>query len=396
VTDEPERVLEAVRRALLGVAGNLSLATVLQELVDTAMDLAGARYAALGVPDGEGGFTHFITAGMDDDLIDSLGPLPRTHGMLGAMLESAEPFRTADIQQDPRFQGWWPRGHPDMHSFLGYPLVFQGNVAGAFYLTDKIGAPEFSDRDVEMVGEFAPHAAVLIELANLHDASRELSIGQERARIARELHDSLTQTLFGIRLALRTATDGVDEDHAARSDLLRASGLLDSAFEELRGLVWDLRPPDLEADQLSGVLRKQLLLLERTGDLVVTVALAPELDMLEADRQHQILRIVQEAVTNVARHADARHLEAAVTFRPGGSEVQDMAPQGHLVVEIRDDGTGFDPAQPSVRSRRLGLTSMHERARYLGGTLMVDSSPGAGTTVRLELPVAEPTGGARR
>src|SRR6476646_9275200 len=115
--------LKAVSDAVLGVAANLSVDEVLQKLVDSARELAGARYAALGIPDGAGGFTRFLVAGMSDELIASMGPLPRTHGMLGAMLETSGAYLTQDIHRDPRFRGWWPRQHPDMRSFLGVPIV---------------------------------------------------------------------------------------------------------------------------------------------------------------------------------------------------------------------------------------------------------------------------------
>ena len=124
----PERLppaLKAVSDAVLAVASQLSVDEVLQQLVHSARELAGARYAALGIPDGAGGFRRFLVSGMSDELIESLGPLPRTHGMLGAMLESPPPFRTTDIHRDPRFKGWWPPGHPDMHSFLGVPIALE-------------------------------------------------------------------------------------------------------------------------------------------------------------------------------------------------------------------------------------------------------------------------------
>jgi GAF domain-containing protein len=98
------------------------------------------------VPDGEGGFASFITSGMSDELIAAMGPLPRTHGMLGAMLESPAPYRTPDIHTHERFRGWWPAAHPDMRSFLGVPIVARGGIIGALYLTDKVGDTTFSDR----------------------------------------------------------------------------------------------------------------------------------------------------------------------------------------------------------------------------------------------------------
>ena len=120
--------LKAVSDAVLAVASKRSVEQVLQQLVHSARELVDARYAALGVPDGSGGFRSFIVSGMSDELIAALGPLPRTHGMLGATLESAEPFRTNDIHTDPRFRGWWPARHPDMRSFLGVPIVSADGV----------------------------------------------------------------------------------------------------------------------------------------------------------------------------------------------------------------------------------------------------------------------------
>ena len=115
--------LKAVSDAVLAVASQRSVDEVLQQLVDCARELAAARYAALGIPDGAGGFRRFLVAGMSDELIAAMGPLPRTHGMLGAMLETDGAYLTDDIHKDARFRGWWPRAHPDMRSFLGVPIV---------------------------------------------------------------------------------------------------------------------------------------------------------------------------------------------------------------------------------------------------------------------------------
>ncbi|MEY2517303.1 MAG: hypothetical protein QOJ89_4661, partial [bacterium] len=179
---------EALSDAVLAIAAEHAVEPVLQKLVNAARELAGARYAAIGVPDGDGGFGQFITSGMSDELIASLGELPRQHGLLGAILESGVPHRTADIREDPRFRGWWPRAHPSMSSFLGVPIVARGNVVGAFYLTDKEGATAFSDDDQALIETFAAHAALALENARLHERSRELTIVEERNRLARELH----------------------------------------------------------------------------------------------------------------------------------------------------------------------------------------------------------------
>lgn len=360
--------------AVLAIAAELSVEPMLQKLVHVSRELAGARYAAVGVPDGEGGFAQFITSGMSDELIAAMGPLPRTHGMLGAMLEAQTPHRAADIQRDPRFRGWWPRGHPDMRSFLGVPITGRCGVVGAFYLTDKIGADEFSAEDERLIGMLAAHAAIAIEKARLYERSRELSIVEERNRLARELHDSVTQKLFGVVLSAESAATLLDRDPAeVRGQLDRLTELAGEAMAELRALIFELRPAALEAEGLAVALRKHVEVLRRIyrRDIGLRVAGAPR---LEPEDEGQVFRIAQEALQNALRHADARQLQVQLDAR-----------NGRTVLEVADDGVGFDASAPELRSRRLGLTSMEERARALGGDLRIDSIPGDGTTVRLEL-----------
>src|SRR5215210_5795085 len=246
------------------MAAEREVEPVLQRLVHAARELGGARYAALGVPDGEGAFARFITSGMSERLIEAMGPLPRTHGLLGAMLESPEPYRIDDIHTDPRFRGWWPSAHPDMRSFLGVPVVARGRVIGAVYLTEKAGGGPFTAEDERLIGLLAAHAAIAIENARLHERSRELSIVEERNRLARELHDSVTQQLFGVVLAAQSAGELLARgDAAAAGEVERVQGLARSAMEELRSVVFELRPASLEAEGLGQALRKHVDVVRR-------------------------------------------------------------------------------------------------------------------------------------
>jgi signal transduction histidine kinase len=374
VSEELSPTLRAVSDAVLSVAAaERSVEEVLQRLVESARELAGARYAALGTPDGNGGFSRFLTAGMSDELVAALGPLPRTHGMLGAMLETTDSFRTRDIHDDPRFRGWWPKGHPDMRSFLGVPIGAPEGVIGAFYLTDKIAADEFTEADQDLIELLAAHAAIAITNARLYEQSRELSILSERNRLALELHDAVTQKLFSLVLTAEAAATLVGSDaEAAGKQLARLQALAQQALDELRALIFELRPPEVERDGLCGALRKQVgLLAQRRG---ITLDLEDELPG-DPKRDAEVLRIAQEALNNAIRHAGAEHVRVRLHGRDGA-----------LVLEVEDDGAGFDPAAAELRSRRLGLTSMEERARRLRGRLEIDSAPGEGTTVRLEVP----------
>jgi signal transduction histidine kinase len=364
--------LEAISDAVLAIAAEHEVEPVLRRLVRAARELTEARYAALGIPDGEGGFARFITAGMSDEEIAAMGPLPRTHGLLGAMLESTASYRTADIRRDPRFRGWWPRTHPRMRSFLGVPIVARGEVIAAFYLTDK--APEFDDEDQRLIETLAAHAAVAIENARLLERSRELSIVEERNRLARELHDAVSQKLFALVLSAESAATLLERDAAAAHDeVARLRTLAQDALEELRGLVFQLRPPSLEEEGLAATLRKHVDVLERVYDRDIELRLAGARPAPEVEGE--VFRIAQEALFNALRHSGADRIELRL-----------QATDGRLTLSVADDGVGFDPAAPGVRSRRLGLTSMEERARRLGGRLAVVSQPGEGTTVTLEVP----------
>jgi signal transduction histidine kinase len=369
--------LRAVSDAVLAVASELSVEEVLQRLVDRARELAGARYAALGIPDGEGGFSRFLVAGMSDALIAELGPLPRTHGMLGAMLETAEPFRTEDIHHDPRFRGWWPRGHPDMRSFLGVPIVAPDGVIGAFYLTEKEGGARFDESDQELIELLAAHAAIAITNARLYERSRELSVLSERNRLALELHDVVSQKLFSLVLAAESARTLLDRDRAtAGAQVERLQELASEALEELRSLILELRPPDLERDGLCGALRKHVEALRRLHDVEIDLVVDDEVGAGGSDgADREVLRIAQEAIQNALRHAGARRVAVRLAADNGG-----------LTLEVADDGAGFEPGDRELRSRHLGLTSMEERAERVGGRLEISSEPGGGTVVRLEAP----------
>jgi signal transduction histidine kinase len=367
--------LRAVSDAVLAVAARRSVDEVLQELVHRARELAGARYAALGIPDGAGGFSRFLVSGMSDELIAAMGPLPRTHGVLGAMLESRRPVRTEDLRAHPRFRGWWPSGHPDMRTFLGVPIAGpEGGVMGAFYLTHKEGAAAFSGEDQELIELLAAHAAIAMTNAALDERSRELSRVSERNRLALELHDAVSQKLFGLVLGAESAGALLERDPgAAAAQLRRLGALAGEALEELRGLILELRPPDLERDGLLGTLRKHLDVVGAVhgAEVLLDAGAPPAPDPV---RDREVLRIAEEAVQNALRHAAA----ARIVVRVAGAD-------GGLAVEVADDGVGFDPADPELRARRLGLTSMEERAQRLGGRLEIRSAPGAGTTVRLEV-----------
>jgi signal transduction histidine kinase len=251
--------------------------------------------------------------------------------------------------------------------------VSRGAIVGAFYLTDKEGAATFSDGDQALIETFAAHAALALENARLHERSRELSIVEERNRLARELHDAVTQKLFGVVLAAESGTALLDRDvNQAAAQLALVRDLAREAMEELRSVIVHLRPAALESQGLAVALGKHVDVLRRTHGREIGLEIegdAPVPAAVEAD----IFRIAQEALHNALRHAQATHIEVRLCCEPG-----------RVVLSVSDDGAGFE--RDAVRSRNLGLTTMAERARAAGATLDIETAPGAGTTVRLEVP----------
>ena len=347
---------EALSDAVLAIAAEHAVEPVLQKLVDAARELAGARYAAIGVPDGDGGFARFITSGMSDELIASLGTLPRQHGLLGAMLESASPQRTSDIRRDPRFRGWWPAAHPSMSSFLGVPILSgRGDVAGAFYLTDKEGADEFSDADQALIETFAAHAALALDNARLHERSRELSIVEERNRLARELHDAVTQKLFGVVLAAESGTALLDRDpQQVGVQLALVRELAREAMDELRSVIVHLRPAALESQGLAVALAKHVEVARRVHRREIVLLIegdAPLAAAIEGD----VFRIAQEALHNALRHADAARIDVLLRSRagPGGARGERRRRRLRPGAGARSARAGSGSRRwPSARDRR--------------------------------------------
>ena len=386
MSTEPGAALEdsATLRRLLDVVARLGAQRrsepVLRAILEAARDLAAARYAAIGVPDGDGGFALFLTSGVDAATWDRIGALPRTHGLLGALLEETSAIRLADIRADPRFWGY-PPAHPAMSSFLGVPIMAGGEIVAELYLANKIGAAVFGEDDQRVVETLAGHAALALVTAQHQERLRELSVVAERTRIARDLHDSVTQTMFSLSLAAETTATlaGASTDPRVSDQLGRVRELATQALDELHALVEVLRPPDLDRDGLVDALRKRVALLRAVHDVPVELDVrvigstgagaGPGAGPVAAE----VLKVANEAIANALRHAAPSLVR--VELEVDGEAVR---------LRVSDDGTGFDLAETVRSTRRLGLVGMRERAAALGGSLRVDTAPGAGTTVVLE------------
>jgi signal transduction histidine kinase len=371
--------LYQVSQAVLSVTRQMPVRDVLQVIVRSARSLVSARYAALGVPDEGDSFAEFVVDGISGEQWAAIGPLPRRHGMLAVLLSGGKPERLADIRDDPRFVGW-PRAHPDMSHFLGVPVRDGDQVLAIIFAANKVPAAAagrgFTERDEEILSLFAAHAAIALTNARLYERSRELSVLQERARLARDLHDAVTQKLFSIRAHAKAAAvlAGRDPVDAARvqAEIEVVGELGAEAHAELRAVIDGLAPPDLVAAGLASSMRGYAMLAGRAQGVPVTFA-AAELPALSPSVQAALYRVGQEALNNALRHAGATGIRVALSRTPR-----------RVVLEVADDGRGFRPELPSAG---LGLASMRERAATAGGLLTIRSRR-SGTLVRMTVPVA--------
>ncbi|MEC3993329.1 GAF domain-containing sensor histidine kinase [Actinacidiphila sp. DG2A-62] len=397
-TRPPGGGIEAVSAALLAMNRRLEVREVLQTIVSSARELLGAQYAALGVPDDHGGFAQFVVDGVSDEQWKAIGPLPRQHGVLAAMLREAEPVRLADVRDFESFAGW-PRAHPVMTDFIGMPVMDGEEILGAVFLANKecagprqdpgedVGEDArkgcgFTQEDERLLRILADHAAIALTNARLYERSRELTLAGERARIAHELHDAVSQKLFSLRLTAQAAAALVDHASGrAKEEIRQVAALAAEAADELRAVVVELRPAALDEDGLVAALRTQADVLDRVHSASVTFR-ASRVRALPAAQEEAVLRVAQEAMHNALRHAHAATV--AVTLE-GGRDSGDGTGKG-VLLRVRDDGRGFDPDAVRQAGRHLGLVSMRDRAAGVGGTLTVQSEPGKGAVIELEVP----------
>ena len=387
------------------LSGEHELDTVLRQIVAGAATIAEAKYAALGIYNKAGAIESFIHHGMDDDTAARIGSLPDGHGLLGEVIVASGPIRLADLSADAR-SGGFPLHHPPMRTFLGVPVGRGGRRYGNLYLTEKTDGGPFADQDEALVVAFAAFAVGAIESAQLVQAERARAdavaglaaatervafkremLGEilnaqeaERARVSRDLHDDVGQALTSVLLGLRLVESALASGEVALDDARRRTddvrALVADALRRTRKLAFDLRPTVLDDVGLVPALER--LAQDMTARADTTVSFAAHgfgADRLPTEIETVIYRVVQEALTNITRHAGAA--TASITV---------IVAEGRVRALVEDDGVGFETDAVPTRGH-LGLKGMAERADLVGGTVELSSTTGTGTTVLLELPL---------
>lgn len=369
--DHP-RELSRIARLIGSAAAVVSeteLGSLLKRLVLEAMSATGARYAALGVIGEHGVLSDFLYHGIDADLADEIGHLPTGRGVLGTVIREGQPLILEDIARHPDSVGF-PPAHPEMRNFLGVPVAVGAKVFGNLYLTEK--ESDFTDDDLDVVGALGLIAGTAVQTARLHERLRQVAITEDRQRIARYLHDSVIQDLFAVGLGLQSLTSRLDDPDATRL-VNDAVDRLDISVNSLRRYIFELRDPSRPSATLDERLQE---LTARMGSAYPS-AVRLTIDWLgKTEADDEIVLIVQEALSNSLRHARPDHVGIALSGE--GREV---------VVEVVDDGIGFDAAE---MSKGMGLSNMRSRVERLGGVMTIDTEPGSGTRLEVRLPVKPP------
>lgn len=369
-------------QTLLETARNMTLTLDLETLLGVILDQLSRVVAYLGA-------TFLIVEG--DELVTRAyrGPAPPQKVLATRyrideassqeILRSRRPVIIADMQNDPIKARSAPAARDNFESALRYirgwmavPLLYQEQVVGLLILHHaEVGA--FTAVHAEKAMAFANQAAVAVENARLYNQAQQLSALQERQKLARELHDSVSQALYGIALGARTARTLLDQDPARLPDPLNyVLALAEGALDEMRALIFELRPESLAEEGLTAALEKQAAALRARKQIAVETVLTAEPD-IPLETKHAFYRIAQEALHNIGKHARATR----VLLR-----LQNV--DGSLRLEIEDNGRGFDTA--ASFPGHLGLKSMQERAAALGGQAIIDSRPGRGTAIRVTIP----------
>jgi signal transduction histidine kinase len=533
--DQMERLL----RVIVGLASDLNLDATLRRIVNAAMELTGARYAALGVRAPDGKLLSFVHSGMDADTTERIGHLPVGKGVLGVLLDHPEPLRLEDLGAHPAAVGF-PDYHPPMNAFLGVPITVRQLNFGSLYLTEPTAHAAFTEADevaaralasaaavaidnarlydrvrdaakwmeasrtittalasgsestarplqmiaervceltaaeqaivlvpsdpdvpadevdtlvvstavgvladevlgqqvpvdgsttggvfrsgkavitdsfrhliqaftdvgqrpaivmplraqqsvlgvlavarnqddmpfdasyLELVSDFADHAAVALRLAESREQARELALIVDRERIAHDLHDHVIQRLFAAGMDLQ-GTIARTRSPEITKRLNRTVNDLQATIDEIRSRIFALQAPATETG-FRQTLQESIASLTESREIETRVRLSGPLSAVGADVVEQAIPVVIEAVSNAVRHSGAQHLSI-------GIDVSD-----ELSIDITDDGRGIDPAS----TRRSGLANMQRRADLVGGSCEVADAPGGGTRVRWSAPI---------
>jgi signal transduction histidine kinase len=373
------RQLESLHEVVRSMVEETDLEDLLELVCARLRELIGARLALIALP-GDGGELRIAAVDGEGDAAEGLlgHELARGRSKLGGVLDRRQSARVDSILDDPEVDQEEAR-LMGIRTGIYVPLVARGRAIGIVAVHDKLGPePRFSDADLRLAEIFAARASVAVDLSErvARDTVRRVISAQEleRQRLARELHDETGQALTSILLGLK-AIRAADTDAGAERAETDVRDLVVQALQDVRSLAVELRPTALDDFGLVPALERLAGTFEERSGIRTAVESSLSDERLPPEAETALYRVVQEALTNVVKHAGAETVSIVVARRgPGVSAV------------IEDDGRGFDAAE--VRDDALGIVGMRERLALLGGTLAVESTPGIGTSLVAYVPLS--------
>jgi signal transduction histidine kinase len=363
--------LKEIVSAVTTAAEAGTLEQVLENIAEVSRNLVGARYAALGVPDGDGGLRYFKAVGISPDEARRIGHLPRGLGLLEVIMRERKTLRLAHMQDDKRAAGFC-ENHPIMTSLLGVPIQAGERLFGMLYLCDRIDGQPFSEKDEILIEAAAGYAALAIAGSYLREQQSRLTLLEERERISMELHDGVIQSLYAIGMSLDMARTADNHENGV---LAKAVSDMNTVIEDIRRYIMNLKASDQHQRTVQECLRDMIRRLHIPTSLDVEIDAPNSYPPFTGIAFEAICQIVHEAVSNVVRHSNASHLRVSV---------REMAKQFQIV--IADDGQGFDLSGPGSH-KGLGLHNIQQRVLIYGGRVDIDTHPGQGTQLTITLPV---------
>jgi signal transduction histidine kinase len=371
------RQLESLHEVLRSLVEEMDFERLLNRVARRLSELVGARLVLIALPAPDGDLRIEAAAGADEAGAVVGHRLVRANSKIGRVLERKVSARVDSILDDPEVNQEEAR-RLGVRTGIYVPLLVRGKAMGIVAVHDKLGGGRFSDADLRLAEIFAARVAVAVDLSQrvARETVRRVIDAQEleRRRLARELHDETGQALTSMLLGLKTIRGAASDQEAERAEAALRE-LIIEALQDVRALAVELRPAALDDFGLvPAVERLAETFAERSGIAAAVEAAIGE-ERLPAETETALYRLVQEALTNVVRHAAATRVNVVLTRRDGG-----------ISAVIEDDGRGFD--QREIRDDSLGLVGMRERLALLGGELTVESRPGSGTALLAYLPFA--------